>query len=391
MNLDAPRVMLLAPQFWTSGTVTFAREMQLGWPPEWPRPPIVCPTKSGRPSSLWGRSIDQIKRTTATTWEPDVTGTVDDVIRMAHEQFDLVYVTDPDIPRAHREWWYQLLERLPIPWTLTFNGNKYPDVQWNRIITAKKFSGVVWRTPGDVPPELCDNGITFVSLPRPYTMKYARNAHLLRVQHPIFHDVTIVGTHGCVAPTKGTASTLALSKHVGAHICLDGVLQAGAVLYATTIRQCYLDETDTTSSEISWVSSSSKIAPGHVCYNGAFTYGIKTARHHDVHVSTTHREHSAGHEYALLEAIDAGCVIVQPKHMTEPQCKLIQHVYPYKSQGVINALKYEHTELSTAVVAAIQRVKNGYDQSINRTAIARYHNPHKLIRTFMTEVLNHLG
>src|SRR5690606_40797923 len=66
-------------------------------------------------------------------WSSDVCssdlGTADDIISTALESFDMIHVTEPDIPATHRDWWHDLLERLPVPWTLTLNGNTYPYVR----------------------------------------------------------------------------------------------------------------------------------------------------------------------------------------------------------------------------------------------------------------------
>ncbi len=386
-----PRVMLLAPQYWISGTVTLARELQRGWPPEWGRASIACATRSGRPSALWGHEQRAIKRASATAWTPDITGTAGDIISIALESFDVIHVTEPDIPATHRDWWHDLLERLPVPWTLTLNGNTYPDVDWQRIINARKFTGVVWHTPGHVPPELRDarRPLRIVSLPRPYTLRHDVSAQLPRLAHPVFalgrRESPVIGTHCRIAPDKGVALVAALARHIGACVCVDGAPQAGAMPYTLTIQRSYLPEDDHVPAEARWVSD---IGPGRVSYMGSFTDGVVVAREHDVHVSATRLGFSAGHEYSLLEAVDAGCVIVQPEHMTESGCPLNQHTYPWDRRGVVGALLEEHRALSDAVRDAVLAHESWYDQSRNRTLVAEHHDPGRLVRAFMDEVLS---
>ncbi len=384
-----PRVMLLAPQFWISGTVTLARELQLGWPAD-RQPVIACPTRSGRPSTQWGRDVGAIRRATHTSWKPDIMGTAEGVLEVARDAFDLVHVTEPDIPAAQRDWWHDTLERLPVPWTLTLNGNTYPDVDWQRIINARRFTGVVWHTPGHVPPELRDarRPLRIVSLPRPYTLRHDVSAQLPRLAHPVFalerRESPVIGTHCRIAPDKGVALVAALARHIGACVCVDGAPQAGAMPYTLTIQRSYLPEDDHVPAEARWVSD---IGPGRVSYMGSFTDGVVVAREHDVHVSATRLGFSAGHEYSLLEAVDAGCVIVQPEHMTESGCPLNQHTYPWDRRGVVGALLEEHRALSDAVRDAVLAHESWYDQSRNRTLVAEHHDPGRLVRAFMDEVL----
>lgn len=380
MTTDAPRVMLLAPQYWISGTVTLARELQRGWPTDWPKPSIACATRSGKPSTMWGRDVSSIKRATATAWRPDITGTADDVINVARTSFDLVHVTEPDIPATQREWWHDLLDRLPVPWTLTLNGNPYPDVDWRRILNSPRFTGVVWHTPGNVPPELSEaSWVELVSLPRPYTLQYKTHTSLPRLAHSAYADGQVVGTHCRVAPNKGVALVLALSEHLGVQVCLDGAPQAGAAPYTIVLQQRYLGKENTVAPEAQWSTE-------RVHYAGPFSDGVTVARTHDVHVSATRLGFSAGHEYSLLEAVDAGCVIVQPEHMTESGCPLMQHTYPWERRGVVGALNDEYKPLSDVVRAAISWDGSWYDQSHNRALVARHHDPDRLVREFWNAV-----
>lgn len=390
--MDVPRVMLLAPQYWISGTVTLTYEMRLGWPMGWPRARIACPTKSGRPSTQWGRPASEIRRATSTGERPEITGSADDIYRIARESFDMIIVTEPDIPASHRDWWHGLLERLPVPWALVLNGNRYPDVRWDRIIEAPKFTGVVWHTPGHMPQELIDVKATIVSLPRPYTLKYAVRDQLRRRWHPVYGNRTVVGTHCRVAPDKGVALVAALSKHIQANVCIDGAPQAGAVPYTLAIQRRYLPDEYFVPAEARWTTPSYIGPNGCLHYTGPFTAEMTPARHHDVHVSATHRGFSAGHEYSVLEAIDAGCVIVQPRHMSEPECGLRQYTYEWEQRGVVGALQNEHVGLSKAVRAALIDAESpsGYGQRYNREAVQLHHDPDRLIRTFMGEVLDRL-
>lgn len=385
---SSPRVMLLAPQYWISGTVTLARQMQRGWPSDWSTPPIACPTKSGRASTQWGRAASRIMRATSTTWQPDITGTADDIVDLAKQSFDFVHITEPDISKTSRHWWHDLLDRLPIPWSLTLNGNVYPNVQWQRIIDAPNFSGVVWRTPGNVPAELLHarHKIRIIPLARPYVMQHSVAAQLPRVRCDVFlNDVPIIGTHCRIAPDKGTASIAALAKHIGANVCIDGASQAGAMPYALMLQQSVLDESERVAAHKSWTT---RPMPGQVHYHGAFSDGVLTALHHDVHVSNTRLGFSAGHEYSLLEAIDAGCVIVQPTHMIERECSLRQFTFPWIRYGTIGAFNHAHEPLAHAVKAALRASTSCYDQSTNRALIAAHHDPEQLIRTFYSEIMS---
>lgn len=391
MMTTLPRVMLLAPQFWISGTVTLARELQLGWPAD-RQPVIACPTRSGRPSTQWGRDVGAIRRATHTSWKPDIMGTAEGVLEVARDAFDLVHVTEPDIPAAQRDWWHDTLERLPVPWTLTLNGNTYPDVRWDRILASRHFTGVVWHTPGHVPPELRDarRPMKIVSLPRPYTLRNPVDAHLPRAHHPTYDGVgPVIGTHCRIAPDKGVAPVAALAMHVGANVCLDGAPQAGAMPYTLTIQRTYLGEESMVPAEARWhaLVENERGERGALYYEGAFADGREVARHHDVHVSATRLGFSAGHEYSVLEAVDSGCSVVQPEHMTEPDCPLVQHTYPWERRGVVGALSSEHRPLSDAVRDALRAHESWYDQSCNRALVARHHDSARLVRAFMDEVL----
>lgn len=372
----SPRVMLLTPQFWISGTVTLARELQRGLPGA----VIACATRSGRPSTMWGRDVTAIKRATATAWTPDLTAGATELLAIMRESFDVVHVTEPDIPAGHRDWWHDLLERIPIPWTLTLNGNVYPDVRWDRIITARNFTRVVWHTPGHVPPELRDARypVDIVSLPRPYTLRHDAGAQLSRGRHPLFDDGPIVGTHCRIAPDKGVALVAALARHVGARVCIDGAPQGGAMPYTLELQRRYRAGPQLPA-EARWTAGP---LPGHLAYLGAFSEGVSVARAHDVHVSATRLNFSAGHEYSLLEAVDAGCVIVQPEHMTERLDGFTQYTYPWERRGVVGALRAEHAPLTHAVREAIAHHEAGYDQSVNRTLIQRHHDPTRLVEAF---------
>src|SRR5690606_41568224 len=91
-----------------------------------------------------------------------------------------------------------------------------------------------------------------------------------------------------------------------------------------------------------YARSVSDIRPERVSFMGSFTDGVDVAREHDVHVSATRLGFSAGHECSLLEPVAAGCIIVQPEHMTESGCPLNQHPYPWDRRGVVGALLTEH-------------------------------------------------
>jgi len=393
------RVMLLAPQFWTSGTVTLARQLQAGWPDGWARPRIACPTKSGKPSKRWGRDSTSMRRADSTPWMPDIVGSPSDIARIARESFDVVHVTEPDAPGTQRWWWHELLQSIPVPWSLTLNGNAYPDVSWNHVLRSTNFTGVVWCTPGHIPPELRVPSPrigqpVLMQLPRPYALRHPVDAQLPRASHVIrsHNGAHVVGTHCRIAPDKGIALIAALARHTPAHVCLDGAPQAGAMPYTLALQQRYVPEDDRVPAEARWLVTSSDRSRlrGSLCYNGAFTDGVIVAQHHTVHVSATRYGFSAGHEYALLEAIDAGCLIVQPQHMIELECDLRQYSYDWSKRGIVGALTDEHRGLSLAVNAALHDAHSSYDQSHNRRRVAEYHNTERLVKTFTSEVLHRL-
>lgn len=375
------KVMLLVPNFWISGTVTFARELQFGWPGDWsPAPPIVVPTRSGRPSTRWGKNPQEIKRADATAWSPDVWGTPDEIVRLAR-LYDLVHVNEVETTPAAQEWWYRTLEALETPWTVQLHGNRYSDVDWGRVARSPYFTGVVWQTPGNVPVDLAVNSrVRLVSLPRPWNLRSQVDAP---APAPWINSPgrLRVGFHGRLAPDKGVAHVAALARHCHADVCIHGASPGGGMPYAFGLQETYLGQRRP--AEKPWHTT---YGSGSVTYCGPFADGFEVASHHDVHVSATRRGFSGGTEIALLEAIDAGCRIVVPNHMVEPttQHELHQWTYEWEPRGLKTALRDELTSLTAATRAALAAVN--YDPAPNRRTVQARHNPARLAREFFSVV-----
>jgi len=364
---------MLVPNFWISGTVTHIRELTLGWPPEWPTPPIAVPTRSGRPSGKWGRDIADVKRADATTWRPDHWGTPAEIAHLARN-FDLVHVNEAETTPSSQEWWYQTLELLETPWTLQLNGNLYPTVNWDRILRSPRSTGVIWQTPGNVPEALVrDDRATLVPLSRPWNL---RSATYDPPAGPGGDKPPLVGFHGRLAPDKGVAHVAALAKHLDVDVCLHGASPGGGYPYAYGLQHTYLGDRKFRAEE-PWTAPD---LPLH--YEGPYGEGYDVSLHHTVHVSATRLGFSAGTEFALLEAIDAGCRIVVPDHMTEPATLgvLRQWTYPWEPRGLKTALSGELRSLSEAVNHALY--VSSYDASHNRQVLATHHNPAALACAF---------
>lgn len=381
------KVLLLTPNFWISGTVTFLRELQAGWPSEWPRPPIAVPTRSGRRSIKWGRKLAEVKRADSTSWEPDVCDTRERIVEYARE-FDVVHVNEAETTHGAQAWWYELLERLDTPWTLQLHGNPYDRVDWNRIAAAKRFTGVVWQTPGNLPKPLYTHKVfgkvTLVDLPRPWNPRTPVNESPTwtpRDSHP-----PRLGFHGRLAPDKGVAHVAALSKHLGLPVCVHGASPGGGFPYAYGLQQQYLGER-LHAAEAPWTAS---VTPpnGTLSYMGPYQDGVLVSRRHAVHVSATRRGFSGGTEYTLLEAIDAGCRIVQPMHMREPGARLKHFTYHWEPRGLGGALRDPLVSLNEAVTAALE--SPFYDPGYNRTVITQHHQPSRLAREFFGVAADHV-
>lgn len=368
------RVMLLVPQFWISGTITLARELQRGWPSEWPQPVIAVATKSGKPSVHWGRPLGEIQRATSTAWKPDVSGTADEIITLLKQgEFDFVHVTDPSVTASYRDWFYDLLGRLPVSWTLQLNGNRYEDVNWSRVTESKTFGRVAYHTPGFVPPELLRSDVEILSLTRPYSLRNPVDAQLVRTSNQ-----QLVGTHGRIAPDKGIAHVASLSRHLNANVCIHGACPAGASPYIYGFQDKYLGHR--VPAHHSWRGEEQG---GTLRYAGVFSDGVEVAQHHAVHVSATRLGFSAGTEYSLLEAIDAGCRVVQPNHMKETT-DLHQHTYEWEPRGITGALRDPVPSLVGVMLAALR--EDIYDQSHNRRVVAAHHDPARIARALVDAV-----
>jgi hypothetical protein len=376
------KVLLLTPNFWTSGTVTFLRELQTGWPAEWPRPPIAVPTRSGKRSVKWGRALADVKRADSTPWEPDICDTSERLVHLARE-YDLVHVNEAETTPATQEWWYELLERLDTPWTLQLHGNPYERVHWARLIHARRFTGVTWQTPGNLPAPLYESQVrgqvTLVELPRPWNPRTPITE--TGTWSPSDALPPRLGFHGRLAPDKGVAHVAALAKHLDLPVCLHGASPGGGFPYALGLQERYLGA-QLHPAEAPWTATE---VPLH--YAGPYEDGVRVSRRHAVHVSATRRGFSGGTEYTLLEAVDAGCRIVQPLHMREPGVHLQQFAYRWEPRGLKGALDDELTDLSVAVRAALD--VTDYDPSYNRTAIARHHEPARLARDFFGVAAQH--
>lgn len=375
------RVLLLTPNFWASGTVTFIRELQAGWPAEWPRPVIATATRSGKRSSKWGRSVEQMKRADSTPWEPDVCDNRERLVEYSRE-FDLVHVNEVETRSSQQEWWYELLERLPVPFTVQLHGNRYAGVDWNRILSCRNFTGVVWQTPGNVPAPLAKTSrVRLVPLPRPWTLKTP-------VDHPAtyrnaYGDRPVIGFHGRFAPDKGVAHVAALGDRW--YTCLHGACPAGGYPFVYGLQRQLFGRLHTRAADESWTFTYG--VDSVIRYCGPYGDGVDVSRHHAVHVSATREGFSGGTEYTLLEAIDAGCRIVQPLHMLEradsiwsSSPALRTWTYRWEPRGLKSAFTQPLVGLRDAVAAAVS--EDSYDASYNRKVVAVRHDPAHLARAF---------
>lgn len=363
------KVLLLTPNFWTSGTVTFIRELQAGWPVEWPRPVIATATKSGKRSSKWGRVVSELKRADSTSWEPDVCHSREGMIEFATE-FDLVHVNEVETQENRQEWWYELLERLRTPFTVQLHGNRYERIDWLRVLRAPRFTGVVWQTPGNVPERLkLSSSVRLVALPRPWNLRPFRDrAHVENVP-------PLVGFHGRFAPDKGAAHVAALVDHARVDVCMHGASPGGGYPYAYGLqRHLFGDVIHSAESPWVWSTGFSQLN-----YEGPYSDGVEVSRHHAVHVSATRRGFSSGTEYTVLEAADAGCRIVQPRHMTEAG-DLHVYEYDWEPRGLVSAFRDPLDSLTRAVQTAV--ADSSHDPDYNRKVVASRHNPRNLARAF---------
>ncbi len=360
------KVLLLTPNFWTSGTVTFIRELQAGWPQEWPRPVIATVTKSGKRSSKWGRTVQQLQRADSTPWEPDICDTRERIIEYATE-FDLVHVNEVETRASEQDYWYELLERLRTPFSVQLHGNLYSNVRWQRVLEAKSFTNIVWQTPGNVPTALIRRGVLLVPLPRPWNMK------------PFTDDVeadNVIGFTGRLTPDKGAAHVASLVKHARMNVCMHGASVGGGYPYGYGLQKHLFGEIKIKRAESPWTWSDGE---HELHYAGPYADGVVVSQHHRVHVSATRSGFSGGTEYTVLEAINAGCRIVQPNHMIEPNSGLISWTYEWEHRGLVGAFKNPIPSLVDAVHAATAAEHN---PRYNRAVIEVRHNPQTLARAF---------
>lgn len=128
---------------------------------------------------------------------------------------------------------------------------------------------------------------------------------------------------------------------------------------------------------------------GHLIqYTGAYSDSVATYGECGIALNLTSKNFAIGVEYSILEAMDAGCVVIAPGHsMDNAQgvdyqvLRLEKFTEPSRTSGKggISAMDPEvEDELVTQLHTGAAWVDQGYDPTYNRQVIANAHAPQHL-------------
>jgi hypothetical protein len=121
-----------------------------------------------------------------------------------------------------------------------------------------------------------------------------------------------------------------------------------------------------------------------VSYVGKYADAVEQCEQWAVHVNASSSAYSAGQvEYTTMEAIDAGCTIIAPKHVSHPDFQMVALDWLHEP-GNLSSIKKDNTQamrLEQEITAALERWETQDPQGIaddNRAALQRMHSPQRV-------------
>lgn len=305
-----------------SGTVRWTEQVKAGLVAAGHEAWTISATKSGKSRVSWGRVGNGAQWWTRA---PDVVVRHDQVAGYL-DLFDLVIVNDvasstlDGVRNANeRPYYVDALMKTTTRWTTVAHGNSY-DARHARfapeVLSSPSFSGTIVAHPAPYAYESHElfRDLKRVEVTRPYVP-------VLPVDAPLPVG-SIVGGMARFSGHKGLhVLGLSAMKRVTeveiAGACMASARPCDAYMLWETLRNNDATgiydgkKTQTTPYEVTTPIG------GHVRYLGNYTDGVETAGRWRTFVSLTIKTFSAGCEYTLLEAMDAGCLPVASEHLAE--------------------------------------------------------------------------
>lgn len=329
------RVAIYEPNPRVGGSIVWSRHAQAGFRELGHDCDVVASTASGKVPTLWQPEAIQRADSIGNRWAqftPDVVVKDADLLGTLRG-YDLTVLPDAwsvlhdnrAVKAEKLPFYLTTLGRLGTEggrWTTVMHGTAatYARAWFTRVLLHETagFTGRVvchFPLPTELPERL--QGLDLVSLPLPY-------APICGLGEPVQQDRTI-GMTGRLVPIKGAHLLLAAVEAGTVPSDWDVQLHGGAdVGYG----DAYSHQLWATLRGLGWEPAYEKdpnvnpkrslpwdLQKDHrpeVSYHGAYRYGATTARQLRVHCTLTNESVVSYTEYATLEAIDAGCLIVAP-------------------------------------------------------------------------------
>lgn len=319
---------------------------------------LITFTKSGKPSKSWtegGHTAATIAQRGGRWWRqaPTRTERFKNAATVLN-QYDLVVLGEPKHPHEDREArkaealpnYIEILGATRTPWTTAlwgpqYDGHRAPYAQ--QLFQAGNFTGVIFEFSAG-------SRETFPISPRaqfvPARMPYVP---AVPVEAPVASKDRRVGMTGRIVPVKGqqlfllTASRMA--KDIEFELWGTGEIGLGPnptrrlfeLLTGVSEKDKQADWGDWTDQKYegavglqvgdkfkadvtrAWPWVATREDGQTIAYHGGYTDGVSVAMRFGVHVNLTSASFSGGLvEYVTMEAVDAGCLCVVPKHCSGP-------------------------------------------------------------------------
>jgi hypothetical protein len=329
------RVAIYEPYPRVGGSIIWSRHAQAGLHALGHSCDVVASTKSGKTPVLWKTDAIDKWQTVGNRWAqftPDVVVKQSDLFETLRG-YDLVILPDAwsvlhdnRAAKAGVEPDYLTLlgdlGRVGVPWTTVLHGTA------STYATAKFTDRLFHATPGfsrsllthfAVPSELPErfNGLTLNPVPLPY-------APVHDLDGPFYQGLRI-GMTGRLVPIKGAHLLVGAVDREAVPFYWSVDLAGGAdVGYGDSYSHQLWRALTTHGWDDASVDSPNanpkralpwKAFKTHrpiVRYTGAYRHGVDVASQLTVHATLTNASLTSFTEYATLEAIDAGCVVVAP-------------------------------------------------------------------------------
>lgn len=406
------RVAILDARPGAGGVTVFSFQLRDGFRSLGHQADYVTFTKSGRtPATLsptWWQERPLNASSSFSWWHqlPDVVAKFADA-RQVLSDYDLVLLAEPAF-RINRKnpdvSWLEVLASSPVPWSTFFHGVYYnsrgtPFLE--ETLSLPTFSGTgfflkhqVHASNPDVFDRLVPNQVLVTHLP-----------YALQNTHTLPSSAKIIGMTGRFGPQKGHpmvgrhAATLVPANW---SLQLYGACQSGRgpnetfLLYEHLLNQGWRGERDASASPSVAVPWRVEDTPGNraVEYKGAYTPMVNTR--FPIYIHASYGAITRGHvEYAMLEALDCGNVVVAPSHVQDG-------IDPGKRFRVVEYAEFERAQrpgkedphvirslqeaIRTAVDLVADRATRNEMILHNRTKIVALHDPAIFVRRILEEL-----